>query len=182
VAARWSEALDVVRPLRLRRHGATALGASALILAPARAERRPGGPGIQRSGRAWRAPIVAPTRSARPGATPLGVRRGKGTRIAPHGAGIRVLAQASSPAHPSSPALRRTRHPVLPSDATFIMSTSPKIIPFRVLLRLFPRAIALLHRIVAARAAKWVARTEAARRPAPPPASQPELTRDSAAV
>jgi hypothetical protein len=76
--------------------------------------------------------------------------------------------------------MRRTR-PVLTPHATF-MSTSPKIIPFRVLLRLFPRAIALLHRIVAARAAKWVARTEAARPPAPPPASQPELARDSGAV
>jgi hypothetical protein len=62
------------------------------------------------------------------------------------------------------------------------MSTSPKIIPFRVLVRLFPRAIALLRRIVALRAAKWVARTEAAGAPAATPASPPEMSRRSAAV
>jgi Tfp pilus assembly protein PilO len=44
------------------------------------------------------------------------------------------------------------------------MSTSPKIIPFPILLRLFPRAVALLGRIIALRAAKWKTRSE--RRPA----------------
>ena len=78
--------------------------------------------------------------------------------------------------------MQRRRQPSPPSDAPFIMSTSPKIIPFRILLRLFPRAIALLRRIVAARAAKWVARTEAAGPPAAAPAEQPELARDPAAV
>jgi hypothetical protein len=62
------------------------------------------------------------------------------------------------------------------------MSTSPKIIPFRVLLRLFPRAIALLHRIIALRAAKWVARNEAPAPPAATPASQRDLARRSATV
>jgi hypothetical protein len=36
------------------------------------------------------------------------------------------------------------------------MSTSPKIIPFRVLLRLVPRAIALMRRVIAARSTKRV--------------------------
>jgi len=40
------------------------------------------------------------------------------------------------------------------------MSNSPKIIPFRILLRLVPRAVALLGRIIAARAAKWETRAE----------------------
>lgn len=62
------------------------------------------------------------------------------------------------------------------------MSTSRKIIPFRILLRLFPRAIALLHRIVALRAKQWVARTDAAAPPAPTAPSQPELARRPAAV
>jgi hypothetical protein len=62
------------------------------------------------------------------------------------------------------------------------MTNSPKIIPFRVLLRLVPRAIALLRRIIALRAAKWVARTEPAEPSADQPASQSELARRTAAV
>jgi hypothetical protein len=57
------------------------------------------------------------------------------------------------------------------------MSSSPKIIPFRILLRLFPRAIALLRRIIAARAAKWVPRNSTPERPPATPEAQPELTR-----
>lgn len=57
------------------------------------------------------------------------------------------------------------------------MSTSPKIIPFRVLLLLFPRAIALLRRIVALRAAQWVARNDASERSAARRASPPEPVR-----
>lgn len=62
-------------------------------------------------------------------------------------------------------------------------STSPKVIPFRILLRLFPRAIALLRRIVALRAAQWAARAETAGAPAAMPASQQqELARRPAAI
>lgn len=45
--------------------------------------------------------------------------------------------------------------PGAPDAPPKTMSNSPKIIPFRILLRLVPRAAALLGRIIALRAAKW---------------------------